>query len=68
VAEEKARLEKTLAKLAKELGGLRGRLDNPKFVASAPEEVVEEARENLRARQEEEAKLRAALDRLAELG
>lgn len=68
VAEEKARLEKTLSKLEKELGGLRGRLGNPKFVESAPDEVVEEARENLAAREEEESKLRAALDRLAELG
>ncbi len=67
VAQEKARLEKTLGKLAKELGGLRGRLNNPKFVASAPEDVVNEARENLVLREEEEAKLRAALDQLAEL-
>jgi valyl-tRNA synthetase len=68
VGEEKARLEKTLAKLEKELGGLRGRLRNPKFVESAPEDVVAETRENLARREEEEAKLRAALDRLAELG
>jgi valyl-tRNA synthetase len=68
IKEEKARLEKTLAKLEKELGGLRGRLKNPKFVESAPEAVVAETRENLVLREEEEAKLRAALDRLAELG
>jgi valyl-tRNA synthetase len=68
VSEEKARLEKTLGKLEKELGGLRGRLNNPKFVASAPEDVVEEARENLALREEEETKLRAALHRLNELG
>ncbi|MBR9843458.1 MAG: valine--tRNA ligase [Rhodobacteraceae bacterium] len=68
IDEEKARLERTLGKLAKELGGLRGRLNNPKFVASAPEEVVVEARENLAAREEEEAKLKTALERLAELG
>ena len=67
VAAEKARLEKSLGKLAKELGGLRGRLNNPKFVASAPEEVVTEAKANLAARQEEEAKLKDALGRLAEL-
>ncbi|MEO0568275.1 MAG: valine--tRNA ligase [Pseudomonadota bacterium] len=67
VAEEKARLEKTLGKLEKELGGLRGRLKNPKFVESAPEEVVEETRANLAQREEEEAKLRAALERLSEL-
>ena len=68
VGGEKARLEKTLAKLAKELGGLRGRLNNPKFVESAPDEVVEEARENLALREEEEGKLKAALERLAEIG
>ncbi|MGC8201911.1 valine--tRNA ligase [Aliiroseovarius sp. PTFE2010] len=68
IDEEKARLEKTLGKLEKELGGLRGRLNNPKFVESAPAEVVEETRENLAAREEEDAKLREALARLAELG
>jgi valyl-tRNA synthetase len=65
VAEEKARLEKVLEKLGKELGGLRGRLKNPKFVESAPEEIVEETRENLAAREEEEGKIRAALERLS---
>ncbi len=68
VAEEKARLEKTLGKLAKELGGLRGRLNNPKFAASAPEEVVEEAKANLAAREEEERQIKDALARLAEIG
>ncbi|UWS78416.1 valine--tRNA ligase [Phaeobacter sp. G2] len=64
---EKARLKKNLGKLAKELGGLRGRLKNPKFVASAPDEVVAEARENLALREEEEAKLQDALSRLQEI-
>jgi valyl-tRNA synthetase len=68
IAQEKERLEKSLVKLAKELGGLRGRLKNPKFAASAPPEVVEETRTNLAAREEEEAKLQEALARLAELG
>ncbi|EAQ44868.1 valyl-tRNA synthetase [Roseobacter sp. MED193] len=68
VEAEKARLEKNLGKLAKELGGLRGRLKNPKFVASAPDEVVAEARENLSLREEEEAKLKDALSRLKEIG
>jgi valyl-tRNA synthetase len=67
VAEEIARLEKTLAKLAKELGGLRGRLDNPKFADSAPGDVVEETRANLALRTEEEDKLNEALTRLKEL-
>ena len=64
---EKERLEKSLGKLAKELGGLRGRLNNPKFVASAPDEVVAEARANLAEREEEEAQLKAAMDRLNEI-
>ena len=68
VAEEIARLEKAMQKLGKELGGLRGRLHNPKFVESAPEEVIVEARENLALREEEEAQLKAAIARLAELG
>ncbi|MBF9058152.1 valine--tRNA ligase [Rhodobacterales bacterium HKCCSP123] len=68
VAEEKARLEKVLEKLGKELGGLRGRLKNPKFIESAPEEIVEETRENLAAREEEEGKIRAALERLSAIG
>ncbi len=65
---EKARLEKSLGKLAKELGGLRGRLNNPKFAESAPAEVVEEAKANLAAREGDEAKLKEALARLAEIG
>jgi len=68
VDEEKARLEKALGKLAKEMGGLRGRLNNPKFVASAPEEVVAESKELLAQKEEEEAALKAAVARLAELG
>ena len=55
-------------KLAKEIGGLKGRLNNPNFAASAPEDVVMEARSNLEAREDEAAKLQAALKRLAELG
>ncbi len=67
IAEEKTRLAKTLEKLEKEMGGLRGRLNNPKFVASAPEEVVEESRELLAQKEDEAAKLQAALTRLAEV-
>ncbi|NBR53334.1 MAG: valine--tRNA ligase, partial [Rhodobacteraceae bacterium] len=68
VGAEKARVQKALEKLGKELGGLRGRLNNPSFVASAPEEVVDEARENLALREGEEAQLKAALARLSEIG
>jgi valyl-tRNA synthetase len=37
-------------------------------VASAPEEVVAETREALAVKEDEEAKLKAAVARLAELG
>ncbi len=64
---EISRLSKTMDKLAKEIAGLKGRLNNPNFVASAPEEVVEETRENLTLGEEEAGKLRVALARLADL-
>ena len=67
VTAEKARLTKAIDKLSKEIGGLEGRLNNPNFAASAPEDIVEEARNNLTARKEEDAKLRDALSRLAEI-
>jgi len=68
IAEEKSRLQKALDKLMKEIGGLKGRLDNPNFAKSAPEDVVMEAQSNLEARQEEAAKIREALKRLSDLG
>ena len=68
VAEEKARLTKAMDKLAKEIGGLAGRLKNPAFVSSAPEEVVEEVRANLALREDEAAKLTAAMKRIADIG
>jgi valyl-tRNA synthetase len=68
IAEEKSRLQKGLDKLMKEIGGLKGRLDNPNFVKSAPEDVVMEAQSNLEARQDEAAKMQEALKRLSDLG
>lgn len=68
IAEEKARLQKALDKLMKEIGGLKGRLNNPAFVASAPEDVVDEARANLETREGEASQLKAAFERLAEIG
>ena len=67
IGEEKARLGKTLDKLMKEIGGLSGRLKNPKFAASAPAEVVAEAEANLAAREEEARQIEAALARLSEM-
>ena len=68
VAAEKARLAKAMDKLAKEIGGLSGRLNNPNFTASAPEDVVDEVRANLALREEEAGKLAAALSRLESMG
>ena len=67
IAEEKSRLQRALEKLMKEIGGLKGRLDNPNFARSAPEDVVMEAQTNLEARADEAARIHAALARLADL-
>ncbi len=68
VKAEKARLEKALAKIEKEAAGLKSKLDNPRFIANASEEVIDESRENLAARSEEAAQIKAAVQRLADLG
>ncbi|MEM1275750.1 MAG: valine--tRNA ligase [Pseudomonadota bacterium] len=68
VAVEKARLEKSLAKLDKEIKGLQGKLGNETFLAKAPDHVIEEQRERLTAAQAEGEKLRDALTRLAAIG
>jgi valyl-tRNA synthetase len=67
VAAEQARLDKALAKLAKEIGGLQGKLGNEKFLANAPEEIVAEQRERLTGAQAERERLIAARNRLSDL-
>ena len=64
VEEEKKRLSKSLDKLQKEISALKGRLQNSKFIESAPEEVILETQENLFLREEEEAKLLSAASQL----
>jgi valyl-tRNA synthetase len=64
INEEKERLGKSIDKLRKEISALKGRLQNSKFVQSAPEEVILETRQNLDLREEEEAKLSAAASQL----
>jgi valyl-tRNA synthetase len=68
VSAEKARLEKAAQKLAKEIGGLNGKLNNEKFLAKAPQDVVSDQRDRLAAAQEEAAKIDAALARVAQMG
>ena len=67
ITEERARLQKASDKLTKEIAGLAGRLGNPNFAKSAPEDVVEEAKANLDARQDEATKITEALNRLKDL-
>ena len=61
---EKARLNKTLEKLTKEAGGLKGRLGNENFLARAPEAEVAKQRGQLAELEETIAKTEAALQRL----
>ena len=68
IGAEKARLSKALEKLDKDIATLSGRLNNPRFIASAKDEVVEETRDNLALNAAEAVKLRAALARLADIG
>ncbi|MEO1532413.1 MAG: class I tRNA ligase family protein, partial [Pseudomonadota bacterium] len=68
VSAEKARLDKEMGKLGKEIGGLQGKLANEKFLAKAPEEVVAEQRERLAVAEAERARLAQAMERLARLG
>ncbi len=62
--EERARLEKAIARAEKEIRGLRGRLANAQFTAKAPPQVVDEARARLAAEEATVEKLEAALARL----
>ncbi|HWU50243.1 MAG TPA: valine--tRNA ligase [Asticcacaulis sp.] len=61
---EEARLTKGIAEFDKTIIGTSKKLDNPDFVARAPEEVIEENRERLSDAQNGKAKLEAALERL----
>ncbi|MEM7241162.1 MAG: valine--tRNA ligase [Pseudomonadota bacterium] len=65
---EKARLTKAIEKLEKELGGIKGKLANEKFVANAPEHVVDENRARLETGAGELSALQDAMDRVTALG
>ena len=64
---EIARLDKSIEKLTKEIGGLNGRLNNPKFVESAPADVVEASNARLTEAKDEVEKLTLAKQRMMEL-
>ncbi len=47
IAAEQARLRKEIHRIEQEIGKCRGKLGNPRFVANAPAEVVEQERQRL---------------------
>ena len=61
---EKTRLKKEIAAHASDADRTRKKLDNPDFIARAPDEVVEENRERLAEAEAAQAKLESALTRL----
>jgi valyl-tRNA synthetase len=63
-AAERVRLNKELEKIAKDMAGIDGRLNNPAFVAKAPEEVLVESRELKAQLEEKKLKVGEALKRL----
>jgi valyl-tRNA synthetase len=61
---EKARLDKELAKADADIKRVDAKLANEKFVANAPEEIVEEEKEKREAAAARKAKILEALERL----
>jgi len=64
LAAEKARLQKELANVEKQLFGVTAKLNNESFTAKAPANVIEGARENARALTEKRDALREGLANL----
>ena len=65
IAAERSRLQKSRDRIQNEINALNGRLANPKFVSSAPEEVVETTREKLAEKNGEAGIIDKAIERLA---
>ena len=65
---ERQRLAKEVAKIDKEIDKLKSRLGNAKFVAQAPEHVVEEQRERQAEAEAARNRLSEALTRLEKVG
>ncbi|NEU95376.1 valine--tRNA ligase [Bradyrhizobium uaiense] len=64
LAAERARLEKELGKADADIKRVDAKLSNEKFVANAPEELVEEEKEKRAAAQERRTKILEAIERL----
>ena len=65
---EQNRLEREIAKQDKEIQRFEGKLGNQKFIANAPEEVVETERERLAEAKQAREKLEEARSRLLAVG
>jgi valyl-tRNA synthetase len=63
-AAEKKRLSTEREKLTKDVEGTMRKLDNPDFIARAPEEVIDENRERVASARERIARIEEALTRL----
>ena len=61
---ERVRLEKEIGKADADIKRVDAKLGNEKFVANAPEEIVEEEKEKRDAAVARKAKLQEALERL----
>src|SRR5580692_6934431 len=64
LAAERVRLAKEVAKADADIARVDAKLNNPNFVARAPEEVVEEEKEKREEAQARKAKIAEALERL----
>jgi valyl-tRNA synthetase len=64
LAAEKVRLDKEIAKADADIKRVDAKLDNEKFVANAPDEIVEEEREKREAAVARKTKIQEALERL----
>ncbi|HEN46926.1 MAG TPA: valine--tRNA ligase, partial [Mizugakiibacter sp.] len=66
IAAEQARLRKEIHRIKQEIGKCRGKLGNPRFVANAPTEVVEQEHHRLGEWSRQVAVLRKQVERLSE--
>ncbi len=66
IAAEQARLRKEIHRIEQEIGKCRGKLGNPRFVANAPTEVVEQEHHRLGEWNRQAAVLRKQVERLGE--
>jgi valyl-tRNA synthetase len=64
LAAESARLDKEIAKAEADIKRVDAKLSNEKFVANAPDEIVEEEKEKREAAVGRRAKILEALERL----